>query len=235
MSLFLKLLLAHLLGDFLLQPKAWVDSKMQLKLRSAFIYVHVFIHLILIMVLAANEMPFYMAFPIAFSHLLIDLIKIYSSTEKTMAFWFVLDQLMHLSVLILVAEWYDPFLEDIISNIIINDLILLAICIILITKVGSLVIKHLISRWTPEETGIKNISLQSAGSYIGMLERLFVFGFIIFGYVEAIGFLIAAKSVFRFSDLRSQGMKMTEYILIGTLISFGWACLVALIYLSVAH
>jgi hypothetical protein len=37
----------------------------------------------------------------------------------------------------------------------------------------------------------------------------------------AIGFLIAAKSVFRFGDLRAEtDRKRTEYILIGTLISF---------------
>jgi len=36
--------------------------------------------------------------------------------------------------------------------------------------------------------------------------------------------LIAAKSVFRFGDLReSKNRKLTEYILIGTLLSFGIA------------
>ncbi|WP_332910802.1 hypothetical protein [Algoriphagus boritolerans] len=65
-------------------------------------------------------------------------------------------------------------------------------------------------------------SLQNAGKYIGILERLFVFVFVITGKWEAIGFLLAAKSVFRFGDLRkSKDRKLTEYILIGTLISFG--------------
>jgi hypothetical protein len=36
-----------------------------------------------------------------------------------------------------------------------------------------------------------------------------------------IGFLLAAKSVFRFGDLtRAKNRKLTEYILIGTLLSF---------------
>lgn len=40
--------------------------------------------------------------------------------------------------------------------------------------------------------------------------------------MEAVGFLLAAKSVFRFGDLRDdQDRKRTEYVLIGTLLSFG--------------
>lgn len=67
-------------------------------------------------------------------------------------------------------------------------------------------------------------SLNNAGKYIGMLERIFVFTFVVSGNWEGIGFLLAAKSVFRFGDLReSKDRKLTEYILIGTLLSFGIA------------
>lgn len=68
------------------------------------------------------------------------------------------------------------------------------------------------------------IKLLSAGKYIGILQRLFVLGFILLNQWSSIGLLIAAKSVFRFSDLsRAKDRKLTEYILIGTLISFGLA------------
>ncbi|MFZ0597577.1 MAG: DUF3307 domain-containing protein, partial [Flavobacterium sp.] len=47
---------------------------------------------------------------------------------------------------------------------------------------------------------------------------------------EAIGFLLAAKSIFRFGDLKeAKDRKLTEYVLIGTLISFGTAIIAALI------
>jgi len=50
------------------------------------------------------------------------------------------------------------------------------------------------------------------------------------GHWEAIGFLIAAKSVFRFGDLKeSKERKLTEYILIGTLLSFGIAMITGII------
>ena len=76
-------------------------------------------------------------------------------------------------------------------------------------------------------------SLPNAGKYIGIIERLFVLIFIVIGRWEVIGLLIAAKSVFRFNDLKERNnRKLTEYILIGTLVSFGLAILAGLLYVS---
>ena len=64
-----------------------------------------------------------------------------------------------------------------------------------------------------------------------MLERIFVFIFIIMGRWEGIGFLLAAKSVFRYGDLsKAEDRKLTEYILMGTLMSFGLAILIGIGY-----
>jgi hypothetical protein len=42
---------------------------------------------------------------------------------------------------------------------------------------------------------------------------------------------LAAKSIFRFGDLKeSKDVKLTEYILIGTLLSFGLGILCAIVY-----
>jgi hypothetical protein len=66
---------------------------------------------------------------------------------------------------------------------------------------------------------------------LGILERLFIFFFILLKYWEGIGFLLAAKSVFRFGDLsKSEDRSLTEYILIGTLLSFGMAIATAVGY-----
>lgn len=73
--------------------------------------------------------------------------------------------------------------------------------------------------------------MKDAGRYIGMLERLFVFTFVLLGQWEAIGFLLAAKSVFRFGDLtKASDRKLTEYILIGTLLSFGIAIMLGIVF-----
>jgi hypothetical protein len=86
------------------------------------------------------------------------------------------------------------------------------------------------TNWSKKLGEGKDDSLKNAGKYIGILERLFVFLFVIIGTWEPIGYLLAAKSIFRFGDLReSKDRKLTEYILIGTLLSFGISILVALL------
>ncbi len=71
---------------------------------------------------------------------------------------------------------------------------------------------------------INKYSLKDAGKRIGYFERFLVLTFIITGYHEAIGFLLAAKSIFRFGELRDKNeIKFTEYVLVGTLASFTMA------------
>jgi hypothetical protein len=99
-----------------------------------------------------------------------------------------------------------------------------------LTKPTSILIKNTISIWTPENKSKHDNSLSNAGNYIGILERLFVFTFIVTGHFEAIGFLLAAKSIFRFGDLKeAKDRKLTEYVLIGTLLSFGIALITGLL------
>lgn len=116
-----------------------------------------------------------------------------------------------------------------------NVELLLMLSIILLTYGVAVFIKVIMSKWDLPEDSDKD-SLSKAGKYIGILERLFVFSFVIMQEWQAIGFLIAAKSVFRFGDLsRAKDRKLTEYILIGTLLSFGFAILIGLIYKNISH
>ena len=104
------------------------------------------------------------------------------------------------------------------------------------TSVSAIIIKIIITQWNPESKKENNDSLAKAGRYIGILERLFVFIFVITNHWEAIGFLLAAKSVFRFGDLTSsKDRKLTEYILIGTLLSFGFAIFLGILYLQILN
>jgi hypothetical protein len=52
--------------------------------------------------------------------------------------------------------------------------------------------------------------------------------------MEGIGFLLAAKSVFRFGELtKAKEVKITEYVLIGALSSFTIAILIGAVALKV--
>lgn len=63
--------------------------------------------------------------------------------------------------------------------------------------------------------------LAKAGLWLGRLERILILTFVLLNHYDAIGFLIAAKSIFRFSEIKSSGdRKEAEYILFGTMLSF---------------
>ncbi len=72
--------------------------------------------------------------------------------------------------------------------------------------------------------------LVNAGLRIGQLERFLIFLFVMTGNVSGVGFLLTAKSVFRFGDIKDNDIqKRTEYYLIGSLASFTFALLVSFI------
>lgn len=64
--------------------------------------------------------------------------------------------------------------------------------------------------------------LPNGGRLIGLLERGLIFVLILTGEAGGIGFLIAAKSVLRFGAVKEEA-RLSEYVIIGTLASFGWA------------
>lgn len=81
----------------------------------------------------------------------------------------------------------------------------------------------------------QNVGLAQAGAYIGYIERCLTLGFMLLGQFSAIGFLVAAKTIFRFGDLtKSKDMKLTEYMLLGTLLSYAIAIFVGVIILKVS-
>ena len=230
MLLFTKLLLAHLIGDFILQPNKWVSDKEKKKEKSIYLYLHTALHLALMLLFVAEADFISYGILLAISHGIIDLIKLKFQKKKTKRIWFSVDQALHLIMIFVVVLAYNNTSIDF-QNID-NSIWILITGIVLLTKPTSIIIKNIISIWTPESKNKEDNSLQNAGKYIGILERLFVFCFIITNHFEAIGFLLAAKSIFRFGDLKeAKDRKLTEYVLIGTLLSFGIAILVGLVVL----
>jgi hypothetical protein len=75
-------------------------------------------------------------------------------------------------------------------------------------------------------TGVRGFA--NGGKIIGYLERSLIFMLILVGQPGGIGFLIAAKSILRFGEVKDQQNRMeAEYIIIGTLMSFGYGILIA--------
>ena len=113
--------------------------------------------------------------------------------------------------------------------------------IILCVPVGGIVIGMLTAPLLPEiERSVEKSpddptttnsavdGLKNGGRYIGWLERSLVLLLVLEGETGGVGFLIAAKSILRFGDVKEPGQRRrAEYVIIGTFLSFGWALLIA--------
>ncbi len=230
MIVLLKLILAHLIGDFLLQSKKWVEKKEQKKAQSLFLYLHAIIHGVLVLLLLWDITYWSLALAVTLLHGAIDTLKLYAQRESSKTRWFLIDQVLHIvSIIAVWIIWTKPAIYFI--ELALQPYIWIFVTALLfITSVSGVVVQVLMTNWSKALNEDINQSLPNAGKYIGILERLFVFIFILTGNWGGIGFLLAAKSVFRFGDLKeSKSRMLTEYILIGTLLSFGIATITALI------
>src|SRR5690606_40713843 len=79
----LKIVLAHLAGDFVFQSKKWVEDRNKNGYKSKYLYLHILVHFFLLLLFFINELQTVLGyiFLIVVSHFLIDLGKIY--LEKT--------------------------------------------------------------------------------------------------------------------------------------------------------
>jgi hypothetical protein len=220
-DILLRLLTAHLLGDFFLQFNKWVDDKNKKKIKSLYLYFHCILHGLLAYLLLFDFSNFLFPIIIMITHLFIDILKIYFLKDER--FGFFADQIFHLLIIvflwIIISNQFNQF-YNLISNIFNKKKFWLIVSSYLfIFKPASMIISGFVRKWDKEK--INKNSLKDAGKWIGYLERFLTLTFILFGQFEAVGFLLAAKSVFRFGDLKEQKeIKFTEYVLLGTLSSF---------------
>lgn len=110
--------------------------------------------------------------------------------------------------------------------------------LIIIFPVGELIGHYLNQRELDE---YENPGLEKAGKVIGRLERTIILVFYLGGSLEGIAFLVVAKSIYRFGDLKKgyerneesdEGevtFSISEYIILGSLLSYTSAILGGLV------
>ncbi len=226
----LQLLLAHVLTDFVLQPAKAIQQKRERKAKAPFLYLHAFIAGLLTYLFLQQWTSFLVPVLIMVTHFGIDLWKLNQKEDNLNLF--LLDQFFHLLVLLFAwlyltdnFEAIVPFFESLFNSQ--NAVILILGYLIVIFPFGFIIGKAT-KHWQVEiEREDRVNSLDKAGRYIGIFERILVLTFVLTHNIAAIGFLIAAKSILRFSDKsQSGGRKQTEYVLIGTLMSFALTIIV---------
>ena len=214
---FAALLLAHVLADFLFQTKAMVDHK-----RHPGVFA-LHIGLVFGLSLAALGGAWPVAAVVAAAHLGIDGVKTYAlpASWRNSFTAFTVDQLAHLmSLAVAVLIWpeaamaglWAPWLDLLVGPaVVVSGLVLTVIA-------GGYAVGLITA---PYARAFKAQGIENAGQMIGRLERAVIFLLIAIGQPAGIGFLIAAKSLLRFEATKEQ--KASEYVIIGTLTSFGWA------------
>ncbi|WP_342676822.1 DUF3307 domain-containing protein [Methanofollis sp. UBA420] len=240
LAFFFSLVISNLLVDFVLQPDRWVADKTKNKWHSSYLYIHGALAGVLAFVPSLYFCGWILAIGVfiivCLTHFIIDGFKAHlndtdgnSATYKDVRLFFV-DQTLHILVLILIW-WCICGLNPAPSNLYFDDVTIYNVIVILLGYLivlwpGGVFIGKLMGyielKANKEKKGIEDDGLKNAGTYIGYLERFLILSFILVDQYTAIGFLVGAKAIFRYTDKRD----ISEYILTGTLLSYSVAILV---------
>jgi hypothetical protein len=222
---FALLLLAHALADFVLQSRPMALGKRDPRFLA--------LHGVIVLATAQITLGQFTAWPLlvlAAAHVAIDAVK--ARVPPSLAAYLA-DQAAHIATLLATATLFpglfvtglwagQPWLPGTAA---------LVAGAIIAAPAGGHAVGHLMSRFS--ETELPK-GLQDGGRTIGLLERGLIFTLVLVNQPAAIGFLIAAKSILRF-ETTSKEQKAGEYVIIGTLASFGWALVAAYATLALAN
>ena len=222
--IFLKMLVAHLIGDFVLQPKNWVINKLNKGLKGYGFYAHIAV--IAILTSISLEFKYWeLIFLIITFHAIIDYWKLRVDISGNIKY-FLIDQILHLSVLIFV--WIYLIQDLSYSSKVISGL-WNSFTIQIITSGYLFCIfpsSYIIGLATKGFGGAANANLPGGGRLIGIFERIIIFTLVLLSQYEAIGFLITGKSILRFADAQR---RESEYLLAGTMMSYALAIMTGVI------
>lgn len=246
MNVLLRLVGAHIIADFFLQIDAINVGKYKRGGEGImWLLLHGIIHGVIAYLCLGQWDNWFVPIFIMFTHMLIDFAKVeytrcYSQKKcqqtKGETFIFLIDQLVHLLFIFLSVYLFWLLYGNLptsycgISLFNNNRIWSFVIGYMIILKPAGILIAILTKRWRNEihDDGKKDgalvnrdsDSLVNAGAWIGYCERIIALTCILMNCVEGVGFLLAAKSIFRFGDLKeSKDTKLTEYVLLGTLLS----------------
>ena len=226
-AILIRLLIGHVASDFFLQSRGMVEQKGKKVWRSPLLYVHSGIYASVLFIAAARWAQWVWLIPLLFvTHALIDVWKAVKGNKTST---FLIDQMAHLAVLIvafcLLLGWTNISLGRCFAQGWTSPRFLTITLgyLVVFWPVGRLM-NVITAKFRQQFADDRSRGLELAGLWIGCLERAFLLTFILFDYLTGIALLLGLKSLFRFGEIKDPAnRKETEYILIGTLLSFGFA------------
>jgi len=219
---FTTLICAHVLADFAFQSNEMVAGKARRHMPALAAHLAILLGLSALLLLQLSVSLLAALILVGFSHFLIDIAKTFASKKRALMA-FVADQGAHLIATAAIAAAFPGLFSHALwagQSWLPGTLALIAGAIVTI-RAGGFAVGLLMARFddsAPPE------GLPEGGRLIGQLERGVIFLLVLAGQPAAIGFLIAAKSILRFEAVSKDGANpKSEYVIIGTLASFGWA------------
>ena len=215
-------LLAHLVSDFYLQTETSCKSKADNAFKSRHLYIHALITFACAWLFSLNVGYWWVALFIAVLHLVIDGLKSVFKDKRGVFFY---DQLLHLAVIVGAVVAYINIGEISFPIWLPETKVWLwIVAFMFCLRPANFFIQAIFkdAQISVPNGGDENQSLPNAGHVIGNVERMLSLVFVMLAQYEAIGFLLAAKSLLRF---RETDTVKSEYVLVGTLLSFGIAIL----------
>lgn len=225
-ALFLCLWFAHLVADFVLQTGETCKDKKERHRKSPHHYVHALIVFGLSWLVSWDACFWWCALIISVAHFGLDMWKSYREDK---VIWFTLDQVAHILVIFGVAfawtmchDWSLPFGVELWH-------VAAAVAILVCWKPANIFIKLMLRHYSVNMPAGKENGF-NAGALIGTIERWLILIFVCVHRYDALGLLIAAKSIIRFSE---KDTAKTEYVLAGTLLSIFIAVLAGMMVTGV--
>ncbi|MEW6374200.1 MAG: DUF3307 domain-containing protein [Thermodesulfobacteriota bacterium] len=226
--IFWKIFLAHVLTDFVFQPDHLAENKE----RVTVLLFHGLIFFLLSIVLLLPAISYRTIITLvllASFHVFIDYSKnlIQKRTEKRLWLYFHGDQTLHVlgigaAISFLdkasLNAWVDvlsPYWSE-------HSIFLFGSLFVFIVFGGGFFTGILCKGFLGSLNSDKKPGIERAGRYIGIVERSLVLTAVLFGKMEFIGYIFAAKSIARYPEMK-EGSHFAEYYLIGTLTSIAIA------------
>src|SRR5690606_10091342 len=219
--------IAHMCLDYFFQTDKLAQQKNEIGFKGSFLYWHALLCFALSWLFSLQVDFVLYAAIIAITHFLADGFKPHLNNSKTLGrYAYFIDQALHLGIIVLVVYFFQKWrgihpIFDIDLNF---KYILIITGYLVCLKPANIFIKEVVKS-TETQVSSDN-EMPNAGKVIGVLERILTLTFIIISQYSAVGFLIAAKSILRYGN--NETLK-TEYILIGTMLSFGIAVIAGII------
>jgi len=227
-----KLICAHLCSDFIFQTDTINDGKRKLGVIGiGFQLLHSAIHAGIAYLFVSEWNGWIIPAVVFVTHFMIDFVKCKMKGNSLCTF--LVDQFCHLMVIVVLWLLLYGNSDELsfMSSICSTNVWLIGTAYILMLKPSSILLSLFLDKWAPASPNTQ--SLPNAGQWIGYIERVLILTFVLIGSIEGVGFLLAAKSVFRFGELnKAKEIRTTEYVLIGTLASFTIAILTSI---AVSH